>query len=482
MRKIKNRSHLRWLVPLFIFFVLLGFFLFEYKKEIHERAITAKETEMVLAIEQELQVIDISLANASSCLLASSNAISEYHLQYNRNQILDILNNIVSSTDATKAMICGLDGLGYDNEDWDVYLADETYFEEILSEYSKGGLGMVLPDDYGEGDDKEVLLVCHVAFEKKEDGVIVVKVPVMSLSDSLFMDRFMADNFAVITLDGIVLATTRGQHENVSEGRTSFWNQLPIGISKDTIKLNISQKNVYMGRIKDYGYILVIPMRVPAGGAVVLIRDDQMEIMIATEELDFRDLLVKIGVLIAALLLMVLFAHVISDLIEVKIREKKLSQNETDPVTGLITRTAAEAEIQNYMDNPDNKGGLLFFVGIEGVSTVTDLDRAIIDSRRKEFAKTLSKNFRATDILARIGDDRYLVFLKGVHEDKDVRKQTDEMQMFLHDLRVDTSEIGYAHAGAALFPENGKDVKELMESCEEALERSKEVGRGKLSF
>ena len=435
-------------------------------------------------IEDEMRDIEISIASASSCLTASANAMSQYALAYNRNQILHIMKYIISSTQITDVIVCGTDGIGYDQEGWDVSLANEHYFEELLSEYSKGGTGMILPDDYGEDGNNEVLLVSHISFEKETDGFMVARMPVLALSDSLFMDEFIADRVAVITLDGIILASTRNQMANSqeSESGNSFWKLLPPQISKDTIKLNLSQKSHYMDRIDGYGYILVLPMKTTNGGAVVLIREDQMELMTSREESSLWEFAVKIALLTCLYLVMVFLAHILSNLIENSIREKRLAQKETDPVTGLLTKASAEEEIQSYITVSGNAGGLMFLIGFEGVTTATDLDKTIIEARRKQFAKTLSANFRASDILARVDKDKYLVFLKGVHDDKDVRKQTDEMQMFLHDILVDTSDNAYAHAGAALCPENGSNVTELFEAAQEALERSKESGTGKLSF
>ena len=484
MRTSKSRNHLRWLVPLLISLVILIFMLLDYKRDIHEKTIEAKETEMAHVIEDEMRDIEISLAEASSCLVASADAISQYALTYNFNQISHIMKNIVVTTDVTDVFVCGIDGIGYDKDGRDVSIGDKPYFEELLSEYSHGGTGMILPDDYGEDGKQETLLVSHVSFNKKEDGFIVATMPVLALSDSLFMDRFMADRVAVITIDGVILASTRGQMSEgaESEGGNSFWKLLPPEVSKDTIKLNLSQKSHYTAKVDGYGYILVLPMRTATGGAVILIREDQMDLMTAKDESGLWEFAVKIAILTASYLIMVLLAHIISDYVENKIREKRLAQKETDPETGLLTKNSSGEEIQGYINSQENTGGLLFLIEIKGVKQKTDIDKTILAARRKAFAKMLLANFRASDIVARIDKDKYLVFLKGVHDDKEVRKQMDEMQMFLHDLLVDTSEEAFAHAGAALCPENGRSVTELISSAEQALKRSMEAGTGKLSF
>ena len=79
--------------------------------------------------------------------------------------------------------------------------------------------------------------------------------------------------------------------------------------------------------------------------------------------------------------------------------------------------------------------------------------------------------------------DMFLVFLKDIYEQKDVRKHTDEMQLFLHDTRFfdDDKEVT-VNAGAAFYPDNGKTVPDVLAAAEKALERSAAVGKGILSF
>ena len=484
MRTSKNRTHLRWLIPLLISLVILVFMLLDYKRDIHEKSVEAKETEIIHVVEDEMTDIEISLARATSCLNASANAMSQYALSYNYNQIMNIMKNIIATTDVKDVFVCDAEGNGYNDDGRDVYVGNEPYFEEILAEYSNGGIGMILPDDYGEDGNPITYLVSYVSFEKNSKGFIVATMPVLALSDTVFMDRFMADRVAVITPDGTILASTRNfmSETGESEGGNSFWKLLPEGIAKDTVKLNLSKKNHYTAKIDGYGYIIVLPMRTATGGAVVLIREDQMDMMTAKNESSLWEFAMKIALLTVAYLIMVLLAHIVSDYVENRIREKRLSLKDTDPETGLLTKSSSEEEIQSYITSQGNTGGLLFLIGIEGISPETNIDKTIISARRKDFAKTLLSNFRASDILARVGKDKYLVFLKGVHDDKDVRKQMDEMQMFLHDMLVDTSDNAFAHAGAALCPENGRNVTELMDAAEKALERSMESGTGKLSF
>ncbi len=483
MKKSKIRSHLRWLIPIVIYICMLAAVLVTFKNDIHKKAVDRKQQEISLAICSELQDIDLSLSRAMSYVESTSKALSFYAMEYNQGQVEVLLKNIIDNTNVSAAYVCDYDGNGYDERGTAVSLGEKRFFADITQEYSRGGSGMVRPDETSEEGDKEVLLVSHVTFDKKEGGYLIAKLPIESLSDKIFMDKYPVEEAAVVTLDGqIISRTVRAGLEDGDEP-TLFWDILPMGLSRDTIKLSISQKNSYMAEVPNYGYVLVLPLREAGGGAVVLIRYEQMKYITSDENTMFLSFAVKILVISLFLLLMIIAANIISDILEDKLRQKRLSGIEIDPATGLLTKTSAEQQIKQHIENPDSNGGLLFIIGIEGVKKDTEMDIKIADARRHAFAKALSSNFRASDILARVGDDSYMVFLRNVRSDKDVRKQTDEMQMFLHDVEHNDDEGAInAHAGAALCPDNGRTVGELIDSAKAAYERSKEAGAGRLSF
>lgn len=481
MKKTKLKTHLRWLVPVFIFFCALIVIISTFKTDIHKKAVETKELELALAITDELQNVDLSISRALSYVESSSKAMSFYGMEYNFNQIKVLMNNIVDNTDATEVYICNSEGIGYDSHGNEIFLGEESFFDEVVSEYSRGGTGMVRTATDADSDDKEVMLVSHVVFEKKEKGFLLAKLPVETLYEKFFMDKYLLDQLAVVTLDGQIISIMK---RNTIDGETdSFWDLLPSGLTREAIKLSFSQKYNYMSEVPEYGYVVVIPFKNTGGGVVALVNYDQMKIMTSDENRIFLGLAGKIAAASVVLLLMILLSNYISDIIEEAIRKKKLAEIETDPVTGLLTKTSAQQQIKEHIDDPESNGGLLFLIGIEGVKKDSETDMKIADSRRLEFAKALCAHFRSSDIVARAGDDKYLVFLKDVRADKDVRKQTDEMQMFLHDTEINDDKMRIsARAGAALYPGNGKTVVELMKSAEDAYVRSKEAGSGRLAF
>ena len=180
---------------------------------------------------------------------------------------------------------------------------------------------------------------------------------------------------------------------------------------------------------------------------------------------------------------LILLSYFLSDLLEKRAKEKIYEAHERDELTGLMTRESAMGEIKSYTETVDGRG-LLFLLEINDVQAAREKKGdTFADEKLKEFASSLYGRFRSTDIVARFEDDKFMVFLKDIHDQKDVRKQTDEMQLFLHDTRfIDADKEITVNAGAAMYPDNGRNIIDVVTAAERALKRSKVVGKGILSF
>ncbi len=483
MMNKSNSKHLRWLIPLIIYYVILAITLRTYWIHAYSAAVDAKENEIAFDVEMSLDNIDFSVENATSRITQLGEALSLYTPTYNKNQITLLLKNMVEETALSYSFVCDLDGDGYDMDGRDVKVGEESYFDDVTAEYSRGGVGMILPD--GQTDmDSMILIVSGITYSNKEKGYLITTFPVIHVSDQLFKDKYIANRSDIVTMDGdiVTFGHSKKHEENSGVTRQKLWNDLPAGISKDTIKLSISQKNVYMSDVPDYGYVIVVPFRNMAGAVVTFITEDEMRQMVDGGLQPLRYAFIWSITTSILLVLMIYVANVLCNYVEKKRFEKSLTEAERDVVTGLMTRASATRAIDNYINETGEKRGLLFVIGLNS-SGSGEKEDFFTSERLKEFSRSLEAGFRVTDILGRLSDNEFLVFLKDIHEEKDVRKQTDHMQMFLHDVKVTDGERELsANAGAALFPDSGKNASEILNSAENALIRSRKDGVGMLSF
>ena len=479
-----KRSHLKWLVPIVIYLIAVAIILSVYKGIIYKRAASAKLTEMALAISKEVRDKDIVMSEAISAMTMSGRAMSLYAMNYNSNQIKVLLKSLMDETELIYALVCDSDGKGYDYLGKEISIGNKEYFQVITSEYSRGGTGMVLPDRSENSRNTETLIVSGVRFENRDSGYLVATLPVNTIADQLFKEHFILDKCAVVTLNGDIFADDMNDSPEAFSVDASFWEQIPPGISRDTIKLSISQKNVYMGAVPGYGYAVVSPFSSAAGGVVAFVDEKAMRAMTDETMNDYSAEAFKLIIASAGLIALIMLSYYLSDVIEKRVRKKLYETRELDELSGLLTKESAVAEIGKYANAEGSKRGILFVLQLPEIQDARqNRGDVFADEKIKEFSRTLYGRFRASDIVSRYDDDKFMVFLKDIYDQKDIRKQTDEMQLFLHDSRFfDEDKEVTPNAGAAIYPDNGRNVPDILAAAEKALERSKTIGRGILSF
>ena len=477
-----KRAHLRWLMPITIYLIAMAMLLTIHSNSSYQRAALVKQQEIILEISRAVKSVNEKCGSSQAVVGTSATAISLYALEYNKNQIVRLMQSIVDSSEVTEVIVCGADGLGYDQTGMDVSIAQEDYFEELSREYSSGGLGMMYQDVEDE-DAGVVLIVGSVTFAKRENGYIVASLPLAPLLHQFMDTDFLADKQALITMNGTIIMEKTADMEQEDIGGL-FWDQLPTGLSRDAIKLSISQNNMYLSQVPGYGYVAVAPLSTVNAAGVALITKEQMDIMLQDDLSHDRLLIAEIAILSVALIAAVFLSNLISDRIMQRQKEKRQERLETDPLTGLLTRRSVVTEIDRYIESGEKKRGIIFVMALSAIQDMKKLKgEEFINDRSKDFSRLLRSNYRSTDILGRLKEDVYVVFVKDIFEDKDVRKQTDHMQLFLHDTNPeDMGDNAFISVGAALYPDSGHSAVEILVAAEKAMLRAKKEEKSRLSF
>jgi cyclic di-GMP phosphodiesterase Gmr len=111
--------------------------------------------------------------------------------------------------------------------------------------------------------------------------------------------------------------------------------------------------------------------------------------------------------------------HVVAialDVTEQRRAEAALRQQaQTDPLTGLLNRSAFEATLPDHLDPVAGLGCGLLFCDLDGFKTINDtLGHAAGDAVLSEVGKRLSSTVRGGDLVARLGGDEFVVLLPGL--------------------------------------------------------------------
>ena len=96
-------------------------------------------------------------------------------------------------------------------------------------------------------------------------------------------------------------------------------------------------------------------------------------------------------------------------------REETREASETDLLTGLTARIAAQQEIEEHLKTDDH--GVLMLLDLDRFKSVNDrLGHQMGDKVLVDVAADLRRMFRNSDVLSRLGGDEFVVYLKSVPE------------------------------------------------------------------
>jgi len=168
-------------------------------------------------------------------------------------------------------------------------------------------------------------------------------------------------------------------------------------------------------------------------------------------------------------------------------REKETlrEQARRDSLTGLYNKLTTKNNIEMYIDSHQKEKAAFIYFDIDDFKKLNDKfghdygDKVIV-----EIAEKLQILFRSSDILGRIGDDEFVVFLKNVLSDQFVLDKVYEIQNLLRSTFVgdelDTEISG--SIGVSFFPEDASEFTWLYKKADTALYKAKNKGKDCFEF
>ncbi|MGO0882849.1 sensor domain-containing diguanylate cyclase [Clostridioides difficile] len=170
---------------------------------------------------------------------------------------------------------------------------------------------------------------------------------------------------------------------------------------------------------------------------------------------------------------------VLKDITEDKSKlEKLIDQTQRDPLTQLYNQKASENFIDVYLCNTEQKNSeALMVIDIDDFKTVNDtLGHLEGNEVLVAVSKILMQNAGNADIVARIGGDEFMIFMKSLTKDFVIKSindiLTDASKIKVKDNHQITLSIGIAFA-----TDSSESYKNLFSKADEALYLAKASGK-----
>ena len=160
-------------------------------------------------------------------------------------------------------------------------------------------------------------------------------------------------------------------------------------------------------------------------------------------------------------------------------RQKLLAEAQTDGLTGLLSKKAAQDMISvTLAASQPGKKHALFICDIDNFKNVNDTFGHLFgDTVLKQAGAGIKAAFRGGDITGRIGGDEFMVLMTNITKIEQVRQK---LALILGAVRrTNAGTVITGSAGAAIFPDDAASFEELYAKADEALYRAKRSGKAR---
>ena len=157
-----------------------------------------------------------------------------------------------------------------------------------------------------------------------------------------------------------------------------------------------------------------------------------------------------------------------------------------DSATGLYNKQTTEDLIIAYLNEEGKEGKhALLIIDIDNFKEINDdLGHRKGDMIISALGTEISKMFRTTDIIGRIGGDEFMVLIKNVEGTEFIIEKAKAICNIFDnkDLGISNSVTVSSSIGIAIYCEDGSTYEELYEAADQALYTCKDVEKGTFSF
>jgi len=183
------------------------------------------------------------------------------------------------------------------------------------------------------------------------------------------------------------------------------------------------------------------------------------------------------------------FVGVMRDITARKVIENRMAHMaQHDPLTGLPNRALFDDRLHQAVTQAHrNRTRLaLLYIDLDHFKPVNDtLGHATGDVLLKLAARRMQEHVRASDTVARIGGDEFVVLLPTVQDREDARSVAEKIREAMSEV-FDLNGGHTAHisssVGIAVYPDHAIDEIQLSKHADDAMYQAKQMGRDRVVF
>ncbi|HEY9474220.1 MAG TPA: diguanylate cyclase [Mycobacteriales bacterium] len=164
-----------------------------------------------------------------------------------------------------------------------------------------------------------------------------------------------------------------------------------------------------------------------------------------------------------------------TDVTEQRTQEEQLRRlADTDPLTGLLNRSAFRRELEGALDVRVGTGAALLFCDLDDFKTVNDtMGHAAGDQLLVSVARRLREAVRGHDVVARLGGDEFVILCPGLGAEDTTRLALRVGEMVERPYRLDAGEVLVGVSVGTALATVGVDPGTALELADHSMYRTK---------
>lgn len=478
----QNKSAaLQWIIPSAVLLVVLMVMLFNFSKQSTQDATELVYRELINKTEDAGDRFSDHLTVLRS-IAAPMVDLLELEGTDDAAYVQEILGVVLDCSRAYEVYYCDQDGVGYDRSGKEISIGNAAYFQTI-SEQADAGYVYAEASE-GLGQDSVV-----VVSALPEQEYLLLYYPLKDFSELMSMvDTDQGGYLLLLDGEGRVLAQT-GAERLLSSG-----DNLIELLKKD----NADAAKTLRSRIKNgargtsdvnlngqEALLVYSPVGMNQWEMVMGVSKASVDRQIEVQWQSSRQTLIGLIVVIFVFICVVMIINIIAKISSNEKKKQLEDKADTDLLTGLNNKLATERKIKTYMAQNPQSQSMLFLLDIDNFKKINDtMGHAFGDEVLRSLGQQIGANFRATDIIGRIGGDEFMIFLKGIEDPAAVRKEARKIENFFKGFQAGeyVKYAATASIGVAIFPQEGADFESLYKAADQGLYKAKKRGKNQLAF
>lgn len=178
-----------------------------------------------------------------------------------------------------------------------------------------------------------------------------------------------------------------------------------------------------------------------------------------------------------------------TDITEQKLQEQRIEHlAHHDVLTGLPNRLLFQERLRLTVEQADRLGQsvAVLFIDLDRFKTINDsLGHHVGDGLLQSVAARLVQTIRAGDTVSRLGGDEFVIILNGIDSADEVAHLIEQrlIPLIREPHQIDGVNLYVScSVGVAIFPDDGRDLDELMRHADGAMYMAKGSGRDNFQF